>query len=312
MSPAGMGLLVVAAAVGPAAATPPCPAAVIVAGDPATAAAVTRLLGERGLLGPTEGCPAERASVDSFDGEIVVSIVDIDGRRTQRQVADLATAATLIETFAATAALPSISSRPVVQTPPDVHDVEDQPRVFVALPRAPSTVLGAVGASIGSSFASDGSVWFSGSGFACVDLGRMCVGGAARYSRDAGLTGSAENTETMRSETDVLLTLDIPLRRGRWSLAPGVGLGVGWLRLRRDAVTSDGPQQLELDTGGLRAELRATASAPLRRGVSLTLGVALGFAPGAHTQSFREEGIEIAGEPRTVGRIELGLELGRR
>ncbi|MDB4963621.1 MAG: hypothetical protein JWP01_3620 [Myxococcales bacterium] len=312
MSPAGLGVLVIVAAVGPAAATPPCPPAVIVAGEPATAAAITRLLGERGILAPLEGCPAERASVDSFEGEIVVSIVDVDGRRTQRQVADLATAAALIETFSVTAPLPSGSSRPKAPPPLEVHDVEDQPEVFVPQLPGRRTVPGAVGVSIGSSFASDGSVWLSSSGFACVDLGRLCVGGAARYSRDAELSGRGEKTETTRSETDVLLSVEVPIHTGRWSFSTGLGLGIGWLRVRRDVMTSDGPQQLELDTGGLRAELRTTTSVPLRRGVSLTLGVALGFAPGAHTQSFREEGFEIAGEPRTVGRIELGLELGRR
>lgn len=312
MSPAGLGLLVVAVAVGPAAATAPCPPAVVVAGEPAIAAAITRLLGDRGILAPVDGCPAERASVDSFEGEIVVSIVDVDGRRTQRQVADLATAAALIETFSMTAPLPSGSSRPPTSPPLEVHDIEDQPEVF--LPRLPGrrTVLGAVGASIGSSLASDGSVWLSSSGFACVDLGRLCVGGAARYSRDAGLSGSAEKTETTRSETDVLLSVEVPMNSGGWSFSPGLGLGIGWLRVRRDVMTSEGPQQLELDTGGLRAELRTTASVPLRRGVSLTLGATISFAPGAHTQSFREEGFEIAGEPRTVGRIELGLELGHR
>jgi hypothetical protein len=312
MSPAGLGLLVVAVAVGPAAATPPCPPAVIVAGEPATAAAITRLLADRGILAPVEGCPAERASVDSFEGEIVVSIVDVDGRRAQRQVADLATAAALIETFSVTAPLPSGSFRPPAPPPLEVHDVEDQPEVF--LPRLPGRrmVLGVIGASIGSSFASDGSVWLSSSGFACVDLGWFCIGGAARYSRDAALSGSAEKTETTRSETDVLLSFEVPMHSGRWSFSPGLGLGIGWLRVQRDVMTSEGSQQLELDTGGLRAEFRATTSVPLRRGVSFTLGVALGFAPGAHTQSFREEGFEIAGEPRTVGRIELGLELGQR
>ena len=305
-------MLVVAVAVVPAAATPPCPPAVIVAGEPATADAITRLLGDRGILPPVGGCPAERASVDPFGGEIVVSIVDVDGRQAQRQVADLATAAALIETFSVTAPLPSGTPRPLEPLPLQVSDVEEQPEVFLLRSPKPRSVLGAVGASIGSSFASDGSVWLSSTATACVDLGWFCVGGAARYSRDAALSGTAEKTETTRSETDVLLSVEVPMHVGRWSFSPGLGLGIGWLRVRRDVVTAEGPQQLELDTGGLRAELRTTTSVPLRRGVSLTLGVTLGFAPGAHTHSFREEGFEIAGEPRTVGRIELGLELGHR
>lgn len=306
----GRGVLVVAAAVGPAAAAPPCPAAVIVAGEPITAAAIAGLLAERGLVAPVAGCPAERATVESFEGEIVVWIVDVEGRRTQRQVADLATAAALIETFSVAAPLPTGSLRS--PAPLDVHDVEDEPAMLIPRSAGRRTVLGAVGASIGSSVASDGSVWLSSSGFACVDFGRVCVGGVARYSRDAGLSGSGERAETLRSATDVLLSVDVPLHRGRWSFSPGLGLGVGWLRVGRDVMTSEGTQQLERDTGGLRVELRASTSVPLRRGVSLTLGLAFGVAPGAHTQPFREEGFEIAGEPRTVGRIELGLELGRR
>lgn len=310
----GVGVFTIVVAAAHAAAAPTCPPAVIVAGDVAATKRITELLAARTIAPPTEGCPAVRASIEPFGGELLVSILDLDGRRTQREVADVETAAALIESFTLSALpAPAVSTPlPAPPAPPAPHDLDEQPAILVTHIGDKRLVRGALAASLESSLASDGSVWLGVKVRACVDLGPLCVGGAARFSRDAELTGSAERTETARSESAVLLTAEWPIMRGRWSIAPGLGIGVGWVHLRRDVMSGDGDQQLELDTGGLRGEARVGISVPIGRSIALTFGGALGIAPAAHTQTFHEEGVDIAAEPRAFGRLDIGIELGYR
>jgi hypothetical protein len=306
-------LIVSAVATSRTAAAAPCPPAVVISGELVTAETVTRLLAERNVTLPKAGCPAEHVTLDRFEGEIIVSIVDHDGRRSQRVVADEALAAALIESFSVNP-LPPIMSvpAPAPHSMPERHDVDDLPASIAAPIYVRPSIRGAVGARLESSFGSDQSVWFGSSAFACADLGLLCVGGLVRFSRDAALSGDAEKSETTRSETDVLVTAAVPVHRGGWSFTPAIGLGVGWMRMRRDTMTAAGAQQIELDSGGLRGELRLAASIPLHRGLSLTLGATLGVAPGAHTTPYSDEGLSIAGEPRFVGRLDVGLEIGKR
>jgi hypothetical protein len=294
----------------------PCVPAVAVAGDPAMAAEVAETLDARGLAAPRAGCPVEQATLERAAGGILVTIVDVDGRRAERTVADTATAAALIESFAASELMPA-------RTPPSVRPVAvaaavvdarvdgELPRVLVV--RTESRVHGSIGVAAESAVGSDGSVWFGTRAHACVQLGPACAGGAVRIARDAGLGGDAETLESRRTGYDVLLTVDLPLSPGRWALAPGVGVGTGWVHIRRDFMsTQEGPDTAEINAGGLRADLHVTASVPLAAGVFLTLGAALGLAPNAHSAPYIDEGRTVAGEPRAFGRVDLGLELGRR
>ncbi len=302
---------------GRAARADPCAAAVLVAGDSEIAAEVAALLEARGLRTPRAGCPAVRATLEDMNGRVAVTIVDVDGRRGERTVGDIATATVLIESFAATDALAVRSAAPTVDPlglgAPVAARVDAEQPSLLAMHVAPAHVRGAIGLAAESSVGSDGSIWLGALAHACVQLGPTCTGGLVRLTRDAGLGGDSEQMETSRIGYDVMLAIDMLRVSDRWSLDAGVGVGTGWLHLRRDAIGMDGSSDtVEVDAGGLRTELHVAASVPVARGVSLTFGATFGLAPGAHAAPYMDEGRTVAGEPRAFGRFGLGLELGRR
>ena len=284
-------------------AAPECRPAVIIAGDASTAAQIAEALHARGIDEPRAGCPAERARIDRVDGAIRLSITDSDGRRIERQVSDPDTAAAVIESFTA------LDLGPPIQVAS--ADVEQPVLIGETIAAATSaTPRGSFGAAFESALATDRSLWLGVRARGCVQLGQLCVGGAARFARDSGISGDAKRTASTRTTADMLVVLDVPLALGRFAITPGAGLGVGWLRGR--ANVSSGGEMLDVDAGGLRANAHVGVALPVGRGVSLTLGASVEVSPFAHTAPYGQDGHEIAGEPRGFVRLDLGLELVRR
>ena len=304
-------MLAVMVAVVPAwaAAAPACPPAVLLVGEHEITATISAALETHGIAAPLEGCPFARAEVERVDDSLVLAIIDYDGRQSQRRVGDAAIAASVIESFAMTSGEATWTIMPVA---PTVRDAE-QPNVLT-LRHEPTPARGAIQAGPEFSAATDGSVWFGAHARGCVQLGRACVGGELRIARDAELRGAGAQTLSTRTAADLLVVLDVPFARRRFALTPGIGLGVGWMRVRSDSDASAFPaggETLDVDAGGVRANVHLGLAIPLRAGIAVTLGASLDVAPFAHTARYMMDGGELAGEPRGFARFGLGVEMAR-
>ncbi len=291
------------------AAAPACQPAVVLVGDPAATAAISAALATHGVAPPLEGCPYARAEVAQVDDALVLAIVDYVGRRSERRVGDAVVAASVIESFAMT------SGELTWTTPslPAISRDSEQPMVLTRRTE-PAAARGAIGVALESSAATDGSVWFGARARGCVRIGRTCVGGELRIARDAELRGAGAQTLSTRTAADLLVLLDVPLALHRISVTPGIGLGVGWMRVRSDSDAAAFPmsgESLDVDAGGIRANVHLGLAVPLRRGLAVTLGASVDVAPFAHAARYVMDGGELAGEPRGYARLGLGVEMVR-
>ncbi len=272
-----------------------CPPTAILSGPSPLVQELTRALVERGVRVEPAGLPPGECAplaveLTATDGLFGVSIADAWGRTAERTVKDPATAATLIESWArmdlldgatttssrsATAAvLPPLKNAPV-ETP--TQKIEPTTLRAAAAPAAPlpeKTSLFRLSAEGG--VGRDGLRWVGVSGSACARLGPVCLGMGARY----GLSQARQNA------VDGLALLDVPLVFGRFSLTPGVGIGVGWLSAHEHggfgSFGSDHNEGL-----AARAEVHLMASFRLSERLSIQLGTSATHAPSfGHHQEF--------------------------
>lgn len=304
-------LLAVLIAVVPSriAAAPVCRPAVLLVGDPVVTATISAALEGHGIVAPSEGCPFSRAEVVQRGDGLVLAIVDYEGRRSQRRVGDATVAVSVIESFAMT----SGNATWTTTAPPPIARDAEEPSALT-LRAEPTQARGAIGAALESSASTDGSIWFGARARGCVQLGRTCIGGELRIAHDAELRGAGAQTLSTRTAADLLVVLEVPLPLHRMVLAPGIGVGVGWMRVRSDADAAAFPmggESLDVDAGGVRANVHVGLSVPLRSGIAVTLGASLDVAPFAHTARYVMDGGELAGEPRGYARLALGVEMVR-
>ena len=154
----------------------------------------------------------------------------------------------------------------------------------------------------------DGSVWIDADLSGCVVLGPLCVGAIVRGAFDLGETGDSSDLDSRRLGVDVLLTAEWPLRLGTVVLSPGVGFGAGWLR--SSYAGGRGPDDIGVDAGGLRAEARLGVRIPVRGRFALDVGAFFDVSPLAHTGSYSEDGVRIAGVPRWRAGVGVGVRYG--
>ena len=275
----------VSSAAAPAFAAPDrCAPAVQVSGDADVANDVRARLARRTRTGaPETECPALRAHVERRGDLLQIAITDGYGRRSEREVRDTATAVALIESWTQ----PEIAEVAALEPPPPAP-VAETPSPAVA----PAAAAIGTGLALwtGASYAADGSTWMHGALAGCVVAGPVCVGGRVELAHDTGWTSSIDHA---RIAASAAATAELPLRVGGFTLAPGVGIGVGWGR-----IGNVGPH---LDETANVASLRVLARVALLRAVGARWAI----------------GVELAGDgavlaqdpvtPETAARLGVGL-----
>jgi hypothetical protein len=292
-----------------------CVPAVLLAGAPGLTHSVAMSLARSGIASrEVAGCPPVRVWLVGLDGAIAVTIEDGYGRRSERHVASVETAAALVETWARGDLPDDLLTRPPA---PDTTVAPLTPPVTLAAAPPPllSRMFG-VGVAGESSIASDATLWLGASAACCARIGPLCAGALARLGADQGLSGVSRQRSATRLGFDVLLGASVPLSLGRVSLAPGAGVGVGWLRSRAPATDAGGGaaggQQegdSENDSGGLRAEVSIAVLVPLARDLSLSIAAAVDLAPLARAAQAQADDA-LPREPWGYLRLGAGLRWG--
>ena len=166
-------------------------------------------------------------------------------------------------------------------------------------------------ASAETSVATDGSLWLGVTAGLCFRIGPACAGALVRVSNDAATFGESREMKTGRLGTDVLLGAGLPIHKGRLTILPGIGVGVGWLRTTAlNAVAPSGSDGVDVDGGGLRASATTQLSIAVSRSTAIDLGMAADVSPVAHTALYREGSSFLAGEPRGFVRGGVGVRVG--
>lgn len=274
----------------------PCAPSAIVSGEPVDAGNVARELEARGIASrQVAGCALIRARVTRGEGELVVEIVDQADRRETRRVASAASAATVIESWARTDLTAGLVGPP--RAAPLVDPEEDPaPRLV----RAPLVAVAAE-----SSLGSDGSLWAGARVAGCVHVGVLCLGVMLRFAADPGWMGDAHEADGERLATDMLLGLEFSSRSSRFVVAPGVGIGVGWLRTYTHEPDGD---TISADFGGVRADADVRVGTPLTRGLWLSVIASASYLPAASTSGLvMHDDALVAAEPRGFLRLSVGL-----
>jgi hypothetical protein len=316
----------------PAALGEPCAPTALVSGDPTVVAPIEQTLTLHGVATSTDGdCPVVRAEVAMLGTEVLTSIEDPDGRRSERVLATPFVAATVIESWAR----PDLSGG--LLGPPVVRPAHTTPATGISGWSTGDTELRAEHEPSASSAADwsawlglagettaggDQSVFFGPRVGVCWRLGPACVGALARFAYDSQLSGNSESLSTKRLALDGLLLLDFPFEWSSVSLVPGIGIGGGWARSSRylepeveeeddeeeeDWDRNEKSGQIDEDTFGLRVDLHLSLAIMLTEGLSLDLTVSGGLSALGHYGTYYYEPGRIAGEPRITGRAGVGL-----
>jgi len=250
--------------------TPPasdasCPPAAHLDGARRLVGAVGHVLRAHGVIVDPASCSsaAVRVSIEAppRGAPLTLHIRDRFGRASDREVADVDTAASLIETWA-------LREDESLVAPPALPPVP----AVVAAPKAvaPAAAPWVVDVSIEAAAASDASVWYGPTLGACGRVGRLCVGGRARVARDAGTGGPPDDHVYTRTDVDVLATVGTTLGSGPLTLTPQIGVGAGRAASSRPALpgTTNAPSSAST---GPRGEAGAIAGLTLSRRWSIFL-----------------------------------------
>ena len=285
-----------------------CRPTALVRGPAALVAAINRTLAARGVASEiADGCPFVRADVWPAASGLAVTIEDAYGRVHDHTVGDAEVAATLIESWIDLhQEAPLLAARGAPPPAPVAMRDDELPAVVHARPELEPAL--ALSASFETALASDGSSWWGAGAGACVRFGLICAGARTRLTSDARWSGTSEQLESGRTALDLMLAIEVPSRRRGASVSWGAGLGLGWLR-----TSASGPAgAIDIDGGGLRADLHLATEVPITRTIAVELGGGLAWSPLAHVARYSEDGITLAGEPRGFARVSLGVRYGAR
>jgi hypothetical protein len=277
----------------PAAATRPCSRAARLSGEAATVAHVSAILDERGVAtGVVEGCATIAVRLDrSGDGAITIAI---DGRDS-RTVGDVATAATVIESWVRTdVEAPLLATRTIAAAPA---------LVVAAAPPPPTghTIQWFSLAETG--VATDRTSWFNVQLGACIRLGPICAAARVRIGGVIDGPGMWEHGLDRR-DVELLVGGDIPLAVGNWTVSPGFGGGVGTVFTR----LHDMEGKMGAEVGGLRADAHVTAAYPLTKKLALEVDVSAALTQATHIESFSP--MPLPDVPTALFRFGAGLRYG--
>lgn len=291
-----------------------CPPTAVIGGPAALAAPLTRALVSRGVQIEPAGlpagpCPSLAVDVVAAPEGLRVTITDPWGRRAERALANVLTAATLIEAWArmdllqgvATSSTGAVPVAPLSSSAPAAAEAAPAPVVVTEAAATtpadtPEEAVPAPGDAVLDSAAPEASlsllepessrllidatgelgvsrkrdVWAGTAVTACVRLGAVCLGGLGRFA-------------TARGEVrfDGLGLVALPIALGRLTLQPAVGAGIGVELERRGRGRGRGDFA---DFGGdgdarFRAEVRLDLSYRFSDSFHALLGASASSAP---------------------------------
>jgi hypothetical protein len=238
-----------------------CPPVALVDGSAEIARPVSMLLTQHGVGAGPSSCGARviHASLtkNAFTQAYSLHIIDGYGRASDRQVADLKDAASLIESWAlqedTDVLLPPPEAAPLVTaetTAPDPSPSEGPWRLLAA-------------AEI--SRASDGSTWYGAAATGCVRTVVACVGARGRVAREGDRT--VFFADLNRTSADLSGVAAAAFSFGRLTVGPMIGAGVRWTRSNVTAspVATAPPWAFSADDFGIHAEAAAVVGVGLAR-----------------------------------------------
>jgi hypothetical protein len=282
----------------------PCPAVTAIDGPAADVRRLTSVLNTRRIgVGTSPECGGVGAYVrlsrrEDGSGYVVV-VDDRYGRRVRRAVEDPEAAASIVESWTTEeeADLPGSSTAPPAQA-----TVLSTAQVSAA-PSAPRVHSG-FAVSLEAALGSDRSLWYGGSGGACLAVGIACVGAKARIM----VNRAANQLDTdagpaSRERFDLLLTAALPWSRGRLTMVPAAAMGAGWVRT--SASGADGQTSYE-DGGGLRADLDVDLLFRVSSSFSLSTDVGATWVFLSRTGARVVDGIFFPGEPGATFHLGIG------
>lgn len=297
-----------------------CPPVAALGGDEPLVRAVDALLRARGISAPAEAaahlttlaeaevrCPAVRARVERRGDAIAVVIVDPGGARIERVVGEAATAATVIESFVrADVGAPLLARReaPAAAVRADVRVPDEGPPRSPEAARHPTTSGTQLFAGIETSVATDDTNWMGFSIGACISLGPICAAARLREAAVVAGPGVWDTGALRRESTTLFVGIDVPLSLGAMTLSPGFAAGVGVVRTEMRGAEDD----LHDGTAGLRADVHATLTVPLRRRLALDLMISADIAQET-TVRWRSE-LEAPDDSLLIVRFGAGLRYG--
>ena len=255
-----------------ATAAPACPPAAAVQGPPEIVGPIVAILSSHGIGAASRACGARsvKASLVAYrDAEgYRLQVLDAVGHSNVRQVADAATAASLIESWALGEDAEVWGPRPGVG--------EGAGLLAQAATSAPdgaaASAVVRIGAAAETTIGGD-AFWWGASARACARFGALCLGGRAGVARaettleiDRALGIAPDLTRTLGGLSAFVAW---PLSAGRFWLAPSLGLGAAWLRSRafQAQVTSTSNDLLA------RGDAGAVVGVTLGRGWSVALAL---------------------------------------
>jgi hypothetical protein len=279
----------------------PCPPAVALTGDEGLVAAVRDLLGARGIAHDTPRCPAVRARVERRGGAVVVGIDGPGGAPIERSVSELATAATVIESWTRSdVAAPLLATHEL----PAVGD--GAPAVVAAAPPAASGIQ--LYAAAETSFASDRTVWEGMQLGACIMLGPICA--SARVHAGKVISQPSSWTGLTRKGGEAYAGIDVPIAIGRTRLTPGFAAGYGTIFTHRGSEED----RMGVEISGPRAEVHAAFSLPVTAHVAidlmLTAALTQATAMETHGPVIPDPVAIFPNEPRAFVRFAVGVRYG--
>jgi hypothetical protein len=284
--------ITIAAAILAAPGASACPPTVRLTGDTELSAELASVLSRRGIA--TNGdCPALPVIVEKRGKTTVVSQGDADERVDSREVTDVRTAATVIESWVRTdLEAPLLGHRPVT-------DLESPDRIVAAPPPKRSAHPIQVYALGETSLASDHTTGLGALVGGCLVVGPACLGGRFRFTNVE--EGPSEWEAVMdREAVDALLDVDFSKPVGNLRLSAGAGLGLGWIHTHEEQSPPDTKETL-----GVRVEPHATVSYSVSRHFALESTLSLSVGETIHVSTSTPE--RLPDDPRLMGRAALGL-----
>lgn len=242
-----------------------CQPTAVPSGDASLVLRLTERLTASGIATTsTSGCPAAKVRLEQRGDQIQLEVTDSFGRVGKRDVQDLTTAATIVESWTLQE-IEEGAMPPLAEVPAPT----DAPSPVVARAPARTVTLGLVAAAE-SSLADDGSLWLGATVSGCVPIGAVCVGALLRGTRDTGAAGSASTMKHDTNELQTLATVGLPRRLGSFVVTPAIALGWGWQQLAEHHLDVHMmPFDMEYSSHALRAGAQIAATRRIGRWLAI-------------------------------------------